>query len=132
VLSMGGGDLVAASLQIPEESLHLFSPHPCPSPPTDYCQLEESLAGRCLSSDGPAFTRPSGATSLPLCLLSGRSQICLFLALTCSRLVSAARRQKQRYQKGRNSHPGAVSCPSAKDLDLLAWPVLSCVMERFG
>jgi hypothetical protein len=77
----------------------------------EYCQFKACLPGRCLSSDGPAFTRHSGAR---------------FPALTCSWLVSAARRQKQRYQKGRNS-PW-----SAKDLDLFAWPVLSCVMERSG
>lgn len=118
VLSGGGRTLVAASLP---------TPHTCPLPP-DYCQREESLAGRCPSSNGPAFTRPSSATSSPVCLLLGRSQI----YLTYFQSVSPARKEKPRGWKGKSSHPGAVSCLSAKDLDLPAWPVLFCVMERSG
>lgn len=108
------------------------NPHTCVPPPPDNRQHEESLAGRCQSSNGPAFTRPSSATSWPVCLLSRRSQICLLPALTGSRSVSTARNEKPSRRRGRNSHPGAVSSPSAEDLDLLAWPVLCCVMERSG
>lgn len=95
------GALVAGSLQTPKESSPLFSSSDC-------CQHEENLAGRCPSSNGPAFTRPSSVTRSPVCLLSGRSQICPSLALICSTSVSTARKEERSFWEGRNSHPGAV------------------------